>query len=64
MFATATAWDASLASRQLERELRERRQLRNLQEARARPCPERVRYDEAALAQHAVIWGLSTGIIR
>lgn len=24
----------------------------------------RVRYEEAALAQHAIIWGLSTGIIR
>lgn len=33
-------------------------------EARRRPCPIAVRYEEAALAQYAVIWGLSTGVIR
>ena len=27
-------------------------------------CPVRVRYEEAALAQYAVIWGLSTGLVR
>jgi hypothetical protein len=40
------------------RETEERRQ------AKARPCPVAVRYEEAVRAQHAVIWGLSTGIIR
>jgi hypothetical protein len=35
-----------------------------LREARQRPCPVHVRYEEAARCQHAVIWGLSTGIIR
>jgi hypothetical protein len=32
-------------------------------EVRKWPCPVAVRY-EVARAQHAVIWGLSTGIIR
>jgi hypothetical protein len=31
---------------------------------RKRPCPVRVQYEKAALGQHAVIWGLATGIIR
>jgi hypothetical protein len=35
-----------------------------LREARRWPCPVRVRYDQAALAQYAMLWGLSTGIIR
>ena len=28
------------------------------------PCPIAIRYAEAALRQHAVVWGLSTGHIR
>jgi hypothetical protein len=48
----------------LERELCDRRELQARREAKARPCPVRLRYEEAARAQHAVIWGLSTGIIR
>jgi hypothetical protein len=48
----------------LEREVRDRRELWERLEAKARPCPVCVRYEEAARAQHAVIWGLSTGIIR
>jgi hypothetical protein len=48
----------------LEREIRDRRWLKDRLEARARACPVAVRYEEAARAQHAVIWGLSTGIIR
>jgi hypothetical protein len=50
----------------LERELRERRELRVGLEAKARPCPVpvRVRYEEAIPAPHAVIWGLSRGVIR
>jgi hypothetical protein len=33
-------------------------------ELRKRPCPVRVAYEKASLGQHAVIWSLSTGIIR
>lgn len=49
---------------QLERALRDRRDLQAWREAKARPCPVRVQYEEAARAQHAIIWGLSTGIMR
>lgn len=35
-----------------------------LRRMRLRACPVRERYDQAARHQHAVIWGLSTGIIR
>jgi len=48
----------------LEREIQDRRWLRDRLEAKARPCPVAVRYEEAVRAQHAVIWGLSTGVIR
>ena len=33
-------------------------------EAKSRPCPVAIKYEEAALAQYAVIWGLSTGLMR
>src|SRR3954465_12364586 len=33
-------------------------------EAKSRPCPVAIKYQEAALAQYAVIWGLSTGLMR
>lgn len=49
---------------ELERHLRDRRELQARIEARKRPCPVRLRYEEAAHAQHAVIWGLSTGLMR
>jgi hypothetical protein len=49
---------------QMEGLLREWRHDEELREARRWPCPVRVRYEEAAFAQYAVIWGLSTGIIR
>jgi hypothetical protein len=48
----------------LEYVLRDMRELQARLEAKLRPCPVRVRYEESARAQHAVIWGLSTGIIR
>jgi hypothetical protein len=32
--------------------------------AKSRPCPVAIKYEEAALAQYAVIWGLSTGLMR
>jgi len=40
------------------REVEEKRQRQK------RPCPVSVRYEEAARAQHAVLWGLSTGLLR
>jgi len=39
---------------------REREAARN----RLRPCPIALKYEAAALGLHAVVWGLSTGIIR
>jgi hypothetical protein len=33
-------------------------------EAKRRPCPVAIRYEQAALAQYAVICGLSTGLTR
>jgi hypothetical protein len=33
-------------------------------EAKSRPRPVAIKYEEAALAQYAVIWGLSTGLMR
>jgi hypothetical protein len=41
-----------------------RREMAERAERAKWPCPMTVRYEEAARAQHAVIWGLSTGIIR
>jgi hypothetical protein len=49
---------------ELEHHLREHREFRARRQAKERPWPVRVRYEEAARAQHAIIWGLSTGIIR
>ena len=57
-FATKQQADA------LELHLGRHREVARLREARSRPCPVAVRYEEAARAQHAVIWGLSTGLIR
>jgi hypothetical protein len=46
------------------RKLRRWRQEQELAEMRRRPCPIAIRYAEAALRQHGVVWGLSTGRIR
>jgi hypothetical protein len=61
---TIVAFDAPEKAAELERHLRRWRDEEELHEARKRPCPVRVRYEEAELGQYAVIWGLSTGIIR
>lgn len=61
---TIIAFDAEEKASELEGLLREWRRDEELREARRRPCPVRVQYEDAALAQYAVIWGLSTGIIR
>jgi len=61
---TIIAFDTREKAAELEGQLRRWRHDEDLREARRWPCPVRVRYEEAAFAQHAVIWGLSTGIIR
>lgn len=40
------------------------RQAAERRSAQERPCPVAARYEEAASAQHAIVWGLSTGILR
>ena len=49
---------------EFSRHLRRHRELEEKRDRQKRPCPVSVRYDQAARAQHAVLWGLSTGIIR
>jgi hypothetical protein len=51
-------------ARELELYVGRRLEFEKRAEARKRACPVAVRYEEAALAQYAVIWGLSTGLIR
>jgi hypothetical protein len=60
---TIIAFDTEKAAT-LKGLLRRWRYDEELREARRWPCPVRVRYEEAALAQYAVVWGLSTSIIR
>ena len=48
----------------LGRRLRRWRYEEELRTMRLHPCPIAVRYAEAALRQHGVVWGLSTGHIR
>lgn len=57
-------FDTREKAESFSRRLRRWRHEEALREIRKRPCPRRIRYEAAALAQHAVIWGLSTGIIR
>ena len=61
---TIIAFDSQEKAVRMEGVLRDWRHDEELREARRWPCPVHVRYEEAALAQYAVIWGLSTGIIR
>jgi hypothetical protein len=61
---TIVAFETKEKADKLAYQVRERRGYEERLEAKKRPCPVRVRYEEAALAQHAVIWGLSTGLIR
>lgn len=61
---TIIAFDTKEKAEALELYLRRRREVAERLERRTWPCPVAAKYDEAAKAQHAVIWGLSTGIIR
>lgn len=51
-------------ARELELFVGRRLEIEQRAEARRWPCPVAARYEEATLAQYAVIWGLSTGLIR
>ncbi len=62
--ATVVAFDTREKADELNRKLRRWRHERQLSEMRRHPCPVAVRYAEAALRQHGIIWGLSTGHIR
>lgn len=46
-----------------ELQVQRRHELADREERARHPCPIRVRYEEAARNQHAVIWGLSTGVL-
>ena len=48
----------------LQRKLRGWRHQQEMAERRRHPCPVAIRYREAALRQHGIIWGLSTGYIK
>lgn len=61
---TIIAFDSDEKAIQMEALLRDWRHDEELRQASKWPCSVRTRYEEAALAQYAVIWGLSTGIIR
>ena len=61
---TIIAFDTKEKADKLEYQVRDRREYEERLEAKKRPCPVRIRYEEAARAQHVVIWSLSTGIIR
>lgn len=58
------AFDPQEKAAELEGVLRRWRHEEEMREARKRPCPQRVRYEEAAVRQHAIIWGLATGVMR
>ncbi len=62
--ATVVAFDSQEKADQLMRKLRRWRHEQELAEMRRHPCPIAIRYAEAALRQHGVVWGLSTGHIR
>ena len=62
--ATLIAFDTQEKADQLMRKLRRWRHEQELAEMRRHPCPIAVRYAEAALRQHGVVWGLATGHIR
>jgi hypothetical protein len=61
---TIIAFDTKEKAGELERLVRGHRRDGNLRQLRKERCPVRLRYEEAARCQHAVVWGLSTGIIR
>lgn len=57
-------FDTAEKALSLERWLADRKQDRMRVEAERWTCPIVERYERAAATQHAVIWGLSTGIIE
>jgi hypothetical protein len=61
--ATVVSFDAKEKADRLMRKLRRWRQEQELAERCRRPCPVAIRYAEAALRQHGVVWGRSTGHI-
>ena len=61
---TIIAFDMPEKAAEMDSRLQRWRRDEELRERRKRPCPVRARYEEAAAAQYAIIWGLSTGIIR
>ena len=62
--ATIAAFDTPEKAAELRLRLSRWRHEDYLRKERLRPCPARVRYNEAALRQHGVVWGLATGHIR
>jgi hypothetical protein len=61
---TIVAFAAKEQADELALIVRRYREAEERRVARQWPCPVRARYEEAAASQHAIIWGLSTGIIR
>ena len=61
---TIVAFDTKEKAEAFARLVHRRRREEELRKLRQHPCPIHVAYEEAARRQHAVIWGLSTGIIR
>jgi hypothetical protein len=60
---TIVAFDTKQKADAFEALVQRRRREEELRQLRQRPCPVRIAYEEAARRQHAVIWGLSTGVI-
>lgn len=61
---TIVAFTTKEQAAELELVVRRHREAEDRRIARQWPCPVRTRYEEAAAAQHAIIWGLSTGLLR
>ena len=61
---TIVAFDTQEKAATLKRRLDRWRREQEMAKERLRLCPIGVRYREAALRQHGIIWGLSTGHIR
>ena len=61
---TRVAFDTKEKADVLGRKMRQWRHEQEMMEMRRHPCPVGVRYREAALRQHGVVWGPSTGHIR
>ncbi|MEI6203903.1 MAG: hypothetical protein WCP68_18300, partial [Enhydrobacter sp.] len=62
--AIIVAFDTQDKADRLMCKLRRWRHEQDLAEMRRHPCPVTIRYTEAALRQHGVIWALSTSHVR